>query len=142
MTRSKPSNVLKLTLSTATALSLSLALILFLSSASATYFAPESEPVAAEYLVPPGADAWSMGRVAYDAGEFERAVAYWKQVPESDPQYARSLRYIGWEVYAEELGEPARALPFVHRCLWVAPLDGNTWQDLGRTYAVLLGFDV
>ena len=99
-----------------------------------------AEKFDAQYLLPIDTDAWKAGRAAYDARDFERAVAYWQQVPTTHPEYPRSLRYIGWEVYADELGEPERALPYVHRCLAVDPFDGNTWQDLGRTYAALLGF--
>ena len=59
-----------------------------------------------------------------------------------DPNRGRALRYIGWEVYASEVGEPRKALHYVNRCALENPLDGNTWQDLGRTYAAVIGIDL
>jgi hypothetical protein len=102
---------------------------------------PDLDEIPAHLVLPRGADAWDAGRKAHDAGELEEAVAYWKQVSEDHPEYARSLRYIGWEVYAGERDEPRKALPYVHRCVLEAPFDGNTWQDLARTYAAVLGLN-
>jgi tetratricopeptide (TPR) repeat protein len=99
-------------------------------------------PVQAKFLLPAGADAWKEGRAAYDTGDFEKAVEYWRQVPKDDPNRGRALRYIGWEVYASEVGEPRKALRYVNRCALENPLDGNTWQDLGRTYAAVVGIDL
>lgn len=99
-------------------------------------------PVQAKYLLPPGADAWEVGREAYESGDWEKAIESWRQVPEDHPQRGRALRYIGWEVYAEEMGEPRKALHYVNRCALEHPLDGNTWQDLGRTYAAVIGIDL
>ena len=101
---------------------------------------PAPPPIAAKYKLPPGVDAWDAGRTAYDERDYERAVAYWRQLDPSHPQYARSLRYVGWEVYAEKLDEPAKGLRYVHRSVLTEPLSENTWQDLGRTYASLFGF--
>ncbi len=100
---------------------------------------PESASIPPEWKLEAGVSAWDEGLLAYDAGNFEEAVAYWRQVPPTDPEYARSLRYVGWEIYADQLGQPRKALPYVHKSLIEKPFDGSSWQDLGRTYAGLIG---
>ncbi len=105
-----------------------------------TVVLPAAEAAVPAHLVlAVGVDPWEAGLEAHSTGEFEKAIAYWRQVPSSHPQHARSLRYIGWETYAKELGQPRKALGYVHRCVLVEPFQGNTWQDLGRTYAALFG---
>ncbi len=99
------------------------------------------DPIPAHWLLPPGTNAWDAGNAARDAGEIHKAIAYWRQVPEGDRQYARARRHIGWRLYTRELGEPRKALKYIHQSLMVDPLDGNAWQDLGRTYSAALGLD-
>ena len=100
---------------------------------------PEMASIPSALKLEAGVSAWEEGLLAYDSGDYQKAIAYWRQVPESDPEYARSLRYVGWEIYADQLGQPRKALPYVHKSLLEKPFDGNSWQDLGRTYAGLIG---
>jgi tetratricopeptide (TPR) repeat protein len=101
----------------------------------------DTTPIPSQYFLVPGEDPWDFGWAAYQEGDFEQAAAYWKQIPEDHPQYSRSLRYLGWELQAGEFNEPRKALGYVHQSVLEAPFDGNTWQDLGRTYGALLGFN-
>lgn len=102
----------------------------------------DDSEIPSKWVLPASVDAWSAGRAAYDAGSMEEAVAYWRQVPSGHREYARALRYIGWEVYADELGEPRRGLSYVHRSVLEEPLASNTWQDLGRTYASMFSLPI
>ena len=99
---------------------------------------PERGPVPAHYRLAAHVDPFDAGREAMQAEDWERAIAYLRQVPEGHGQYPRAQRYIGWEIYAEGMGEPRRGLDYVHRCLLEEPFEGNTWEDLGRTYASVL----
>lgn len=101
---------------------------------------PAPPPVAMEHLLGPGLDPWEEGQAAYDAGDYERAVAYWRQVDPNHPEHTRALRFVGWEVYGRKLDQPAQGFRYVNQCLLANPLDGNAWQDLGRTYGAMLGF--
>ncbi len=124
------------------AIALSLLLLLGFGVAAFTLVLPEDDlaSIPAHLVLPAGADAWQEGSDAYRAGDLEVAAAYWRQVPETSEDWARSQRFLGWKLHVQEGGEPRKALPYVHRSLLADPLDGNVWQDLGRTYAATLGF--
>ena len=49
---------------------------------------------------------------------------------------------LGWNVYADELGDPGRGVAFVNLSLEADPFDGNAWQDAVRVYAHGLGIDI
>ena len=101
---------------------------------------PETTPIPAHLVLPPGTDAWSAGQTAYADGDLESAAAYWRQVPEGSPDWACAQRFIGWKLHVQEAGQPGKALPYVHRSVLADPTSGNAWHDLGRTYAAALGF--
>ena len=79
-------------------------------------------------------DAFDKGVDAYYAGEYEAALGYLTQVPSTHPEYAKAMRFVGWGIYANELGRPEEGVAYVNRSMAAAPLDGNVWQDLSRTY--------
>jgi len=123
-------------------LGFSLALVAVLAVFAFTLILPQADPtmVPAHLLLPAGADAWQAGHTAYNEGDMEAAGAYWRQVPEDDEDWARAQRFLGWKLHVQEQGTPRKALPYVHRSLLADPMNGNVWQDLGRTYAATLGF--
>ena len=101
---------------------------------------PETSVIPPEFVLAPGADPWEAANDAYGEGDLEAAIAFWRQVPPNHGQYARTQRKVGWEIYARRLGEPRKGLDYVHRSLLEKPFDGNTWEDVGRTYAMVLGW--
>ncbi|MEM8713815.1 MAG: hypothetical protein AAGG01_22970 [Planctomycetota bacterium] len=87
--------------------------------------------------VPVVGDPFAAGSAALDAGDYPVALGYFLQVPKTDHSYNRAQRYIGWEMYAEELGLPATGLSYVHRALIDEPFSSNSWEDAFRTYGAL-----
>ena len=87
-------------------------------------------------------DAYDKGMDAYQQRDYQNALFYLKQVQPSHPEYSRAMRYIGWEIYTEELGQPKEGVSWVNRSLLSDPLEGNVWQDLSRTYGGLIGLEL
>lgn len=83
--------------------------------------------------------AFDRGMEAYRAEDWHTAIAYFEAVPENDPRFAKAMRWIGWEIYAEELDDPKKGLPYVSRAMLSAPGDGNVWEDFTRTYGSAFG---
>lgn len=78
-------------------------------------------------------DPYRLGRYLAMHGNVEGAIAVLRSVPEGHPEFARSQRFLGWDLYTQELGEPRIGLTFVNKSLRAAPFDGNAWQDSYRT---------
>lgn len=86
--------------------------------------------------------AYDIGMTAYRNGDFEAAREWLRRVPEDHPDYARAMRFLGFNVLARELGDPREGVRFVNASLLGNPFDGNVWQDLVRIYLRSLGLDV
>ena len=97
---------------------------------------PASPVAAASGAVDP--DAFDKGIEAYYDGEYETALGLLTQVPEGHPGYAKAMRFVGWGIYANELGRPEEGVAYVNRSMAADPLDGNVWQDFSRTYGTRL----
>ena len=82
---------------------------------------------------------YEAGRAAFDRKDYPAAIDHWKRVPPSNPNYAKAMRFLGWELHTERLEEPHEALRYVNAALLASPLDGNVWQDWGRTYGQFFG---
>ena len=82
--------------------------------------------------------AYDVGMEAFRRGEFQVAIDRWQTVPTGDRGYSKAMRFLGWEIYAEELGDPLAGIPYVNASLWATPFDGGSWQDWSRCWAMLL----
>ena len=78
--------------------------------------------------------AFEAGLLEFRAGNLEDAAALFERVPEDHPQYSTAMRFLGWEIYTNALGDPKRGVAYVNRAIWSDPLSGTAWQDWGRTY--------
>jgi tetratricopeptide (TPR) repeat protein len=95
------------------------------------------------WAVPPdGSDLMELADYKRDMGEPEEAAALLRSIPDDHPQYARAMRKLGWNIYADDLGDPARGVAFVNLSLKADPFEGNAWQDAVRVYAGGLGIDI
>ena len=79
-------------------------------------------------------DAYAKGMAAFEARDFETAERYLLQVDPSHPQYAKAMRFLGWEIYTRHHNTPERGVAYVNRALAADPLSGNAWQDISRAY--------
>lgn len=80
-------------------------------------------------------EAYAKGMAALEARDFETAERFLAQVSPDHPQYAKAMRFLGWEVYTRHYNTPDRGIVYVNRALAADPLSGNAWQDLSRAYA-------
>src|SRR5262245_26415737 len=71
-------------------------------------------------------------------GHDDQAIALYLSIKQGEPGYAYSRRRVGWHILARN-GQPARGLRYVQEALHADPLNGNSWQDMGRVYAKILG---
>ncbi len=78
--------------------------------------------------------AFEAGMLEFQAGNLDDAAALFERVPEDHPQYAKAMRFLGWEIFTIARGEPKRGVAYVNRALWADPLSGSAWLDWGRTY--------
>ena len=78
--------------------------------------------------------AFEAGLLEFRAGNFDDAAALFERVPPDHPQYAKAMRFLGWEIYTNALGDPKRGVAYVNRAIWSEPFSGNAWQDWSRTY--------
>lgn len=94
-----------------------------------------SPPLPSVALSEPGdADAWERGYRALVEGDARTALTHLRRVPKDHPEYARAMRYCGWNLLARRLHRPKDAVAYVHESLRHDPFDGNGWQDLARVY--------
>lgn len=88
-------------------------------------------------LSPDDRDPYRLGRELADRGNVEGSIALLRSVPKDHPEYARSQRYLGWDLYTKELKEPRVGMHFIRQSIRDDPLSGNAWQDgyraLGHT---------
>jgi len=82
-----------------------------------------------------GDDAsWDAGYRAMRDGDHETAYEFLRRVPREHPEYARAMRYCGWNVLSNRLDRPKDAVAFVHESVRTDPFDENVWEDLLRVY--------
>ena len=91
---------------------------------------------------PDGSDLFQLAEYKLDTGDTDAALALYRSVPTDHPQYPRSQRRIGWDIYTKQLDDPRRGVAFVQAALHAAPEDGNCWQDIVRVYGHTLGLPI
>lgn len=82
---------------------------------------------------PDDRDPYRLGRELERVGDLDHAIAMLRSVPRSHPQYARAQRYLGWDIYTQQLDQPRVGLTFVRASIHAEPGNGNAWQDGYRT---------
>jgi predicted Ser/Thr protein kinase/tetratricopeptide (TPR) repeat protein len=78
--------------------------------------------------------AYDEGMTAYDAGDFKRAVELLGRVPRYHPEYARAMRFVGYNIYLREWNKPEEGLPYLDRAYEAAPDDHKVLEDIVRGY--------
>lgn len=88
-------------------------------------------------LSPNDRDPYRLGRELASRGDVESAIALLRSVPKEHPEFARSQRFVGWDLYTCELNQPRVGMHFIRQSIREDPMSGNAWQDgyrvLGRT---------
>jgi len=84
-------------------------------------------------------DLFTLAEMARERGDVDQALALYLSVPKDHPEYSRSRRRIGWDLYTQRLSEPERGIAFVNQALFTRPFEENSWQDLARVYGRTLG---
>ncbi len=86
---------------------------------------------------PDDRDPYRLGRELADRGDIEPSIALLRSVPKDHPEYARSQRFLGWDLYTRELKQPRVGMHFIQQSIRAEPMSGNAWQDgyraLGHT---------
>ena len=85
-------------------------------------------------------DLFELAEHNHELGDLDAALALYRSVPRSHPEYAAAQRIIGWKIYARQLEQPRMGVAYVNRSLRADPLEGNAWQDAYRIYLQALGF--
>ena len=84
----------------------------------------------------PVLDPYREGMRALQRGDAEEGSRLLSQMPQDHPEYARTMAMLGWQVYAEGLGEPKRGLPFVKKAYEVAPTDRQVVRSYIKTHVL------
>ncbi len=93
----------------------------------------EDGPIHGSWLrSPDDRDLYRLGRQAAADGNPEQAAALLRSVPSSHPQYARAQRFLGWDLYTQQLDQPRVGLAYANQSVRSNPFDGNAWQDIYR----------
>ncbi len=79
-------------------------------------------------------DLYRLGRHAARSGKIDQAVALLRSVPAEHPEYSRAQRFLGWDLYTEQLDRPDIGIDYVTRSLRADVFEGNAWQDAYRVY--------
>lgn len=82
---------------------------------------------------PQDRDPYRLGREFARLGQIDQAIALLRSVPRGHRQYSRARRFLGWDLYTQELDKPRIGLSFVQDSIRASPLEGNVWQDSYRT---------
>jgi len=82
---------------------------------------------------PEDRDPYRLGREFARLGQVDQAIALLRSVPPGHRQYSRARRFLGWDLYTQELDKPRIGLAFVQDSIRASPLEGNVWQDSYRT---------
>jgi hypothetical protein len=80
-------------------------------------------------------DPYRDGMEAYLARDFQRAVELLSRVPASHPQYAKAMRFVGYNIFVREWNRPQDGIPYVTRAWKAAPGDSKVMEDVTRAYA-------
>jgi hypothetical protein len=78
-------------------------------------------------------DPYRLGRELAAYGDIEEAIALLRSVPKNHERYARSQRYVGWDLYTRKLNQPRVGLSFIQESIHNDPFSGNAWEDGYRT---------
>jgi hypothetical protein len=88
-------------------------------------------------LSPDDRDPYRLGRELASKGNINGSIALLRSVPVNHPEYARSQRFLGWDLYTQELNQPRVGMHFIQQSIRRDPTSGNAWQDgyraLGHT---------
>ena len=87
-------------------------------------------------------DLVDLAMMKLDEDDVDTAIALLRSVPRGHPHYAKARRWLGWECYTKELGDPARGVAHVNASVMADPFSGNAWQDASRVYLHKLGLPI
>ncbi|MBC8405053.1 MAG: hypothetical protein H8E15_07495 [Planctomycetes bacterium] len=82
---------------------------------------------------PDDRDPYRLGRELAAYGDINEAIALLRSVPKTHERYARSQRYVGWDLYTQKLNQPRIGLSFIQESIHNDPFSGNAWEDGYRT---------
>jgi hypothetical protein len=103
----------------------------------------EADPLGGLYRQPyPGIGWGPVFQLAEHHRQGERldqALALYQSIGPDEPDYGIAQRRIAWDILTLDRGDPAAAVPYVHRALAAEPTGGNSWQDCARVYGRTLG---
>ncbi|NRB26572.1 MAG: hypothetical protein HRU37_02700 [Roseibacillus sp.] len=84
----------------------------------------------------PTLDPYREGMRALRRGNAEEGARLLAQMAPDHPEYARTMAMLGWQVFAEGLGQPKRGLPFVKKAYEVAPTDRQVVRSYIKTHVL------
>ena len=84
----------------------------------------------------PAADPYREGMRALRRGDAEEGARLLSQMDPKHPAYARTMAMLGWQVFAEGLGEASRGLPFVKKAYAAAPTDRQVVRAYIKTHVL------
>lgn len=84
----------------------------------------------------PVLDPYREGMRALQRGDAEEGSRLLSQMSPDHPEYASTMAMLGWQVFAEGLGEPKRGLPFVKKAYEVAPTDRQVVRSYIKTHVL------
>ena len=81
-----------------------------------------------------GDDPWNAGMRAYHLHDYPEAVRQLGHVPADHPDYAKAMRFAGYNVFVREWNRSADALPYLARAYRAAPDDEKVLEDAQRGF--------
>ena len=84
----------------------------------------------------PTLDPYREGMRALRRGNAEEGARLLARMAPDHPEYARTMAMLGWQVFAEGLGQPKRGLPFVKKAYEVAPTDRQVVRSYIKTHVL------
>ena len=84
----------------------------------------------------PSLDPYREGMRALRRGNAEEAARLLARMAPDHPEYASTMAMLGWQVFAEGLGQPKRGLPFVKKAYEVAPTDRQVVRAYIKTHVL------
>lgn len=81
-----------------------------------------------------GDDPWNAGMRAYYLHQYPEAVRQLARVPATQQEYAKAMRFAGYNVFVREWGRAADALPYLARAYRAAPDDPKVVEDAERGF--------
>ncbi len=77
-------------------------------------------------------DAYERAMAAYRNEQWQDAINEFMLVHKQDPRYAKSMRFVGYNIYGREFGQWDVAVEFCVEAWHADPKDPKVLEDLGR----------